>query len=338
MKLFNKDVIPEIDLQKEVTFESIVAAAIKIPGVKVNRNEFLGKTFANEGIDLQNIIDYGPIEAGCTEEQLEKLADKLILLRTSESSMVSFAAGIPGGLAMAATIPADTLQFFGMVLRIAQELAYLYGNDDFWRNGSVNGEMVQNQLVLYTGVMFDIEGASEGVRLLSADLAKQTLKKLPQKALSRTLWYPIVKQVGKAIAIKITKDTATKGISKAIPVIGGLVSGGITFAAMKPMGKRLAEILEEANFRYTPEKAKHDLEVIQALAKNFFDSEAPAENMTSNTEKVAWPDAAVDAPAAAAPAQEDVLATIEKLAKLRDMGAITEEEYQTKKTELLSRL
>ena len=41
------------------------------------------------------------------------------------TTALSFAAGIPGGLAMAATIPADVAQFFGMALRLAQELAYL---------------------------------------------------------------------------------------------------------------------------------------------------------------------------------------------------------------------
>jgi uncharacterized membrane protein YdbT with pleckstrin-like domain len=42
--------------------------------------------------------------------------------------------------------------------------------------------------------------------------------------------------------------------------------------------------------------------------------------------------------ARAAPAQEDITATIERLAALRDSGAITPEEFEAKKTELLGRL
>ena len=68
--------------------------------------------------------------AGCTREDLARIANKLILVRTSTSSAASFAMGIPGGLAMGLTVPADTLQFFGMSLRLAQELAYLYGAQD----------------------------------------------------------------------------------------------------------------------------------------------------------------------------------------------------------------
>ena len=35
---------------------------------------------------------------------------------------------------------------------------------------------------------------------------------------------------------------------------------------------------------------------------------------------------------------KDVLATIEKLAKLKDMGVITQEEFDEKKTELLAKI
>jgi membrane protease subunit (stomatin/prohibitin family) len=38
------------------------------------------------------------------------------------------------------------------------------------------------------------------------------------------------------------------------------------------------------------------------------------------------------------PTQDEVLATIEKLAKLKEAGALTEEEFNTKKKELLSKL
>ena len=126
---------------------------------------------------------------------------------------------------MAATIPADVMQFFGMALRLAQELSYLYGADDLWQNGIVDEEKIKSQLIMYCGVMFGVSGAVSGVRVLSTQIAKTTLHKLPQKALTKTFWYPIVKQIGKAVGIKVTKSSVAKGISKAIPVIGGVISG-----------------------------------------------------------------------------------------------------------------
>lgn len=106
-------------LSTDFSLEDVITTSIKVPGVKVNRDKFLAEQFAGNGMDVQRIIDLGPIEAGAQREEIENLANKLILKRTSESSVASFVAGIPGGLAMMATVPADVMQFFGMALRLA---------------------------------------------------------------------------------------------------------------------------------------------------------------------------------------------------------------------------
>jgi len=311
---------------KDVSFESVVTNAIKIPGVKVDRVDFLRKVFEKEDVDVERILEEGPVIAGCSEKMLARMANKLILTRTSESTAISFAAGIPGGLAMAATIPADTLQFFGMTLRLAQELTYLYGASDLWKNGEVDSDKVRDQLILYCGVMFGVAGASAGVRLLSAQVAKQALKKLPQKALTKHFWYRIVKQICKIIGIKMTKDTAAKGISKAVPVIGGVVSGGMTFLSMRPMGKRLADVLDEANFEYTEEKAMEDYIIVEGVSE---ESDVCEETCQAEED--------IEGETATANAEE-IFDKLEKLAKLNSVGAITDEEFNQKKTELLSRI
>lgn len=106
--------------QNNISLEEIITTSIKIPGVKVNRDKFLAEQFAGVGTNVQEVIDFGPIEAGVSRDEVAILANKLIIKRTSQSSAASFVAGIPGGLAMAATIPADIMQFFGMALRLAQ--------------------------------------------------------------------------------------------------------------------------------------------------------------------------------------------------------------------------
>ena len=50
----------------EVALEAIINNAVQIPGVKVDRLKFLGECFAKEDVDTQQIIDLGPIGAGCT--------------------------------------------------------------------------------------------------------------------------------------------------------------------------------------------------------------------------------------------------------------------------------
>ena len=135
------------DLAKQMMLEEVITTAVQIPGVKVNRKQFLAEQFASKADNLEEIIDKGPIEAGIKREDIILLAKKLILARTSQSSIASFVAGIPGGLAMAATIPADILQFFGMSLRLAQELSYLYGAQDLWIEGKIDNDKVKNQLI-----------------------------------------------------------------------------------------------------------------------------------------------------------------------------------------------
>ena len=297
---------------------------------------------------MLKVLKEGPVAAGCSRETLARLAKKLILIRTSASSVASFAMGIPGGLALGATIPADTLQFFGMSLRLAQELTYLYGAQDLWQDGQIDNDNVRGQLLLYCGVMFGISGAANGVRILSSRIAATVLEKLPQKPLMKTLWYPIVKQIGKLIGVKITKNTVAKGISKVIPVVGGVVSGGLNFASMHPMAKRLAIALDQATFDYTEADVIKDYEEVQKMAE-----EPPTDQ---GEEKGSAKKRAVksikhvgngisyllpkgkksSAPTSGQP--DDVFTKIEKLAKLKETGALTQEEYDVKKAELLSQI
>ena len=237
---------------------------------------------------------------------------------------------------MAATIPADILQFFGMALKLAQELSYLYGAQDLWLDGKLDDEKVKNQLILYCGVMFGVSGAVSGVRVLSVQLSKVALKKIPQKALTKTFWYPIIKKIASFIGIKLTKKTFAQGVSKAVPVIGGFVSGGVNFASMMPMANRLNDALYEATFNYSDEEFNNDIEIIMNIDENeeieekkdvgkkisegFNNTTAGITNFISNIGKNK---------------KEDPYEEVKKLKELLDNDIITQEEFDKKKKELL---
>lgn len=334
-------------IEKEAALENVITSAVQIPGVKVDRNKFLAEMFATEDIAIQDVFDLGPIQAGVTQEKLAQLSNKLIIKRTSQSSIASFIAGIPGGLAMAATVPADILQFFGMALRLAQELSYLYGAGDLWQNGQVDDEKVKSQLLLYCGVMFGVSGAVSGVRVLSTQIAKTTLKKLPQKALTKTFWYPMIKQIGKALGVKVTKSTVAKGVSQAIPLIGGVISGGMNFASMLPMANRLQVALDSASFGYTEEELEKDIEIIEAIDVNDVEEGNEIEEIKNaifnGSKKIGNSVAGLfskkkNQEATAKSESEDVFETIKKLAELKDMGILSQEEFDAKKAELMEKI
>lgn len=328
------------EIASDIMLEEIISKAIQIPGVKVDRNKFLAEGFSSRVDLLENIIDNGPVEAGITREEINNIANKLIMKRTSQSSIASFAAGIPGGLAMAATIPADMLQFFGMSLRLAQELSYLYGADDLWKNGQVDDEKVKNQLILYCGVMFGVSGAVSGVRVLSTQVAKTALKKIPQKALTKTFWYPMIKKICSFVGYTLTKKTLASGVSKVIPVIGGVISGTINFASMMPMARRLNDTLDKATFNYSEEEFNRDIELLsnetgevsEEEKQNFKEKFADGLNKTKDNVSNLFSKFGNKKENQ----KIDPIEEIKKYKELLDAEIITQEEFEKKKKELLN--
>ncbi|MGG1691688.1 bacteriochlorophyll 4-vinyl reductase [Heyndrickxia ginsengihumi] len=254
--------------------ELIIANALKIPGVKVNRKEFLVKTFGDKlsSDKIPILIEKGPLEVGISTDKINRMAKSLVNKRTFQSSGTSFAAGLPGGWAMAATIPADTLQFFGVALRLSQELAYIFGYKDFWDDEELDLERVRSELLLFLGVMFGVGGAASTLKVVSSKMAQQALKKLPQKALTKTFYYPIVKKIAALIGVKMTKDTFAKGVSKVIPVVGGVVSGGLTYTSMTKMGNRLRNTMYDS-LNYSTQEFQKDMDEIKREMPDIIDIE-----------------------------------------------------------------
>lgn len=308
-----------------VSLESVVTTAIQVPGVKVNRELFLREQFQKESKDvIEQIVEVGPINAQIDREVLRKMARKIINERTIVSTGASFVAGLPGGLAMAATIPADMLQFYGVALRMAQELAYLYGESDLWNGEFLDNDRITNQLILYCGVMLGATGAAQAVRVMSSAVAKQILKKLPQKALTKTFYYPIVKGISKFFGVSMTKGLFAKGVSKAVPILGGVVSGGITFATLRPMGQRLADTLDDAHFFYTEADFESDWQDIIEVSENETDIE---DNSTEEKGGENLPTVTTN-----------VLEEITKAKQLFDAGILTEQEFSELKAKLIAKL
>lgn len=326
-----------------VSLPDVISAAIQVPGVRVNRDSFLCEIFKEVDRDvLQSIIEKGPVEAGIERAILKQKAHKLIQARTALSTGASFAAGLPGGLAMAATIPADMLQFYGVSLRMAQELAYLYGESDLWEKDLLDRDKVTNRLILYCGVMFGATGASQSVRILSSAMAKQALKKLPQQALTKTFYYPVIKSIARFFGVSMTKNTFAKGVSKVIPVVGGIVPGGITLATLAPVGLRLADTMDQVRFAYDEEAFQADwqqvLLVIDQEEKN--DTQQTVSPSVQKKAKIkvqapSWIKKVKEVHLPKGKADSSAMDEIRKAKQMLDEGILTEEEFAQAKARIL---
>ena len=249
----------------------VLQQVVKLPVVKVNREKFLVEKFSKEldKKDIAKLLEQGPPSL-LPQETLDRVARSCIKDNVLRASGTSILAGLPGGILMALTIPTDVAQFYAFSLKLAQELGYIYGFNDLWASRNDLSEEAKNTLLLYLGVMLGVNSAGALLRAGGVSVAKHVMKTVPQKALAKTLWYPILEKVLKIFGVNLTKGGFAKGMGKFIPILGGVVSGGLTYTTMKPMGKSLQRELSklvnysEAQYQRDVETIRKEAEIIEA--------------------------------------------------------------------------
>lgn len=247
-------------INKESVALNLINESLKLPFIKVDRSDFLTKTFSNKIDDMPKLFKEGP-QAFFSKEELDRIASNVINSNVLKSSSISFASGLPGGVAIAATIPADMAQFYGYSLKLAQEISYVYGYQNIWANQDELTEDAKNTLILYLGIMFGVSSAGSTIRILSNKLALQALKQLPNKTLTKHLYFTILKKVLAIFGTKLTKATFAKGVSKVIPVVGGVLSGSMNYLSLKPMANKLKDELGKS-VNYTQQDFEQDIKIL----------------------------------------------------------------------------
>ena len=254
-------------MSKQDVALQVLQQVVKLPVVKVDRSKFLVDKFSKEldPKDISTLLEQGPSSL-LSQEILDRVANACIMDNVLLASGTSVLAGLPGGLALAITIPTDVAQFYAFSLKLAQELGYIYGYDDLWASRNELSEEAKNTLLLYLGVMLGVNSAGALLRAGGVSVAKHVIKTVPQKALAKTLWYPILEKVLKIFGVSLTKGGFAKGMGKVIPIIGGIVSGGLTYTTMKPMGKSLQKELSKL-VNYSEVQYQRDVETIRKEAE-----------------------------------------------------------------------
>ena len=244
-----RETIAQQDSEAEKYAIEFLKKVVRIRGVRITRDEFLRQELRKLHMSdeaIASALDSNPVLAGVCLTDLDKLADGVISFETNKSAAMSFAAGIPGGFAMLGTIPADLTQYYVHAFRIMQKLAYLYG----WRELLSDMDEVDDEtigvLAMFFGVMLGVGGAAQSLTVFARSVAMPAFQKqLTKQALTKTSWYPVMKQCLRFIGINLTKKSFAQGVSKVIPVIGGVVSGGMTFVSLQSQSTRLKGHLRE---------------------------------------------------------------------------------------------
>lgn len=261
------EVIPTNEEEAEEFAKAIMQRAASLKVVKINRGDFLRSEIKKRfpEIDADFAVETTPVEAGIASEDLDRMAIDAIDLETKKCAGLSFLAGIPGGLAMVGTVPADLAQYFAHVMRIEQKLAYIYGWQTFLNEEDEVDDETVMKLVVLMGVMMQVGGAANAVTTFAANTARAGIEKAIQKqALTKTFWYNPMKKVLRYLGVNLTKQTFAKTASKVVPVIGGAISGGMTYMAYKPGAERLRRYLRSLPTSGIDETLYPDIIAIEA--------------------------------------------------------------------------
>lgn len=245
-----------------ITWTSFLNGVLQMPGAKINRESFLRKSFSGlKDEQMRVCVSESPVKVIPLPE-IERVASSVINSHTLKATTLSAVAGIPGGIAMLATIPADLANYYYHIVAVGQKLGYLYGFPDMIDN---SGRLTQDgeiMLTTFIGVMNEVKMANELVKKIAIEVAKRIPEEAAMRVAGNILSKQIVSQAVEAIAAKlgtqIVGKNAGRAVVKAIPVLSGLICGGITYATFKPQSKRLHKVL----------RSNHVLQLSQAKVED----------------------------------------------------------------------
>jgi len=234
--------------------QGYIKLLLKHPFSRIDREKFLRKELRHKKIDDGKIalaIDHNPAYAGISLDIINEIADNCIKYETAKCTILAAACGAPGGWAMLATVPADIDQYYYHSLRIIQKLAYLYGFQENVNSFDDIDDETCLRILSFMAIMNGLSLSSDAINFLSQGYVRATIKNIKKTALTKTKWYPFIKEFAKVFDINITK-VSLKGITeKGLPVLGAFINGGITAKVFYSQSNKLKEYLSKQNFADT---------------------------------------------------------------------------------------
>ena len=337
LKQEKKEKLIEEKRIKEINkLNSIIDNYINIPGVWVDREEFLKEYLSDKTDNLNLVIEKGPIEAGINEKILRQIGENLIIDKTSRIKNLILYKNINTEIYEENFYEDEKLC---LSLKLAQELVYLYGVKDI---KCINNDKVRKNLISYLSTFIDFSiYASYSKELISASLKAKNMiinikdcKIFTKKKVNKNKKYTKkVKQKKKLKSINPTKiknklSQKNKFFNKenlkdfgnrALNLLGcvtdfeGLfstknvketISSALAVIFTKPKAMGLLKNLEDINFY--PAKDDVNDEDIEILEEDYKVSE-----------------------------QCDEFEQIKKYKELLDIGAISDEDFESLKKKIL---
>lgn len=227
---------------------SMIEKATKLPMVKVNREEYLVDLFKprNE-VDKRELLEKGPHKL-YDMDVLKKAAYQEVAALTRRTTLISAGTGLGSNPALAVGLGSvDVLQYYGNLINMLQKISYIFGQGDFFSLDNKISDENKEKIMLYLGVMFGVSVTGGAFAKLSRPIGISLGKRITKAALTKTNWYPALqKALLLVLSKRISKDTVGRTVTKGVPILGSVVSGAMTYATFKPMGRKLVDKFVES--------------------------------------------------------------------------------------------
>ena len=171
-----------------------------------------------------NAID-NPVRAiGITE--VNYIADKIIKSAVLQTAGLSFLAGLPGGVWGIAAAGPDIVQNLAYYIILSQKLAYVYGVNFYETAFPTDSEYQKSSTLLCLGFMLGVNDVDSLIQKVLGGAWKNSGKEFVE-FLMKTAGFALARKILTSIGERLANKGATNVLGKAVPLLGGLLSGGI---------------------------------------------------------------------------------------------------------------
>lgn len=175
-------------------------------------------------------------------KDVKQAAKSFVKYQIAKCTTSGFVTGLGGLITLPVAIPANVGSVLYVQMRMIACLAYMGGYD-------INSDQVQTLVyACLAGISLDQVVKQIGVKF-GIKFAKNLVDKIPGKVLT---------QINQKVGFRLVTKFGTKGlinIGKALPVVGGVISGGFDFAETKIIADRAYKMFVLGDFS-SPKKVK----------------------------------------------------------------------------------
>lgn len=165
------------------------------------------------------------IVADYSTEDKESAIKSLVHVQTLKTTLAGFLTGLGGLITLPVAVPADIASSMYVNMRMVGAIALLRGYD--LKNDKVR-----------TMVFATITG--ETIKDAIKAVGVKTGEKMAKEALEKYLTRDVIKKINEAICKRFITRSGEKGIinaTKAVPILGGVISGAFDFAGTRAIAK-----------------------------------------------------------------------------------------------------